>query len=177
MTDNSVKARVVLQLATGEADIPEEESFLRWVSLVMSDAGNTTCPSSSEITIRLVDEVESRELNARYRDKESATNVLSFPADIPAEIRNEMVENSGNQILGDLVICAPLVNREAAQQGKSNHAHWAHLVIHGVLHLLGHDHIVPDQAQVMETLEKDLLASLGIADPYLVDIINMSHKS
>ena len=112
----------------------------------------------AEVSVCLVDEGEMARLNSRYRGKDTATNVLSFPADLPPEI--------GLPLLGDLVICAPLVDAEAAAQQKPVDAHWAHLTIHGVLHLLGYDHQAPDQAAEMEALEISLLASMGIADPY-----------
>ncbi len=100
-------------------------------------------------------------LNRRYRHRDYATNVLSFPVELPAGIATPLI--------GDLVICAPVVAREAAAQGKPARAHWAHLSVHGVLHLLGHDHIVEADATRMEALERRILATLGIADPYRSD--------
>lgn len=111
-----------------------------------------------ELAIVLADDGTVRELNRRYRGQDKPTNVLSFPADLPADL--------DLPLLGDLVICAPVVAREAAEQGKSLQAHWAHLVIHGCLHLLGHDHIEEDEAEAMEALERQLLAGLGYPDPY-----------
>ncbi len=116
----------------------------------------------SELTIRLVDEAEGLELNSTYRHKDYATNVLSFPADVPDELLDI-------PLLGDLVICAPVVAREALEQRKPLQAHWAHLVIHGCLHLLGYDHIDDAEAEEMETLERELLAELGHPDPYACD--------
>ena len=110
----------------------------------------------------LVDEAEGRELNRTWRQKDYATNVLSFPADVPDELLDI-------PLLGDLVICVAVVEREAAEQGKELEAHWAHLVIHGCLHLLGYDHIDDDEAEEMETLEQTLLAELGHPDPYADD--------
>jgi probable rRNA maturation factor len=110
------------------------------------------------VTIRLVDRDEMRRLNERYRGKDAATNVLSFPADLPDAV--------GIPLLGDVVLCAPLLIEEAQAQGKLPEAHWAHLTIHGVLHLLGHDHLDPAEAAVMEGLEIELLAGLGIGNPY-----------
>jgi len=110
------------------------------------------------LTIRLVGEEESRELNARYRGKDGATNVLSFPADLPKEI--------GIALLGDIVICAPLVAQEAKVQAKPVMSHWAHLTIHGVLHLLGHDHEQKQEAELMESIEIGLLQTLDIRNPY-----------
>lgn len=105
------------------------------------------------ITLRIVDAEEGLALNTQWRGKAYATNVLSFPFNEPG-------------YLGDIVLCAEVVAREAAEQGKALHAHWAHMVVHGVLHLLGHDHIENDQAEVMETLERTLLAQCGFSDPY-----------
>lgn len=111
-----------------------------------------------ELTIRIVDREESRELNRQYRGKDAPTNVLSFPADLPAEV--------DANLLGDILMCAPLVAEEAREQGKAEQAHWAHLTIHGVLHLLGHDHQEVVDAELMEGIEIALLESLGIANPY-----------
>ena len=144
---------VDIQRATDEPDQPDDDSLIRWAALALRD------DPGKELTIRLVDAAESQTLNSQYRHKDSATNVLSFPADLPPELNIPL--------LGDLVICVPVVNREAAEQGKLAEAHWAHMVIHGCLHLLGHDHIDDDDAEVMEQLERQLLAELGIADPYL----------
>lgn len=141
-----------IQRATACAPLPEDSQFERWVAAAMQDC------SEAELTIRLVDREESRDLNHRFRSRNAATNVLSFPADLPAGL--------DLPLLGDIVICAPLVAEEAAAQGKSEHAHWAHLVIHGVLHLLGYDHQQDAEAERMEDLEKRLLAGLGISDPY-----------
>ncbi len=105
-----------------------------------------------------MDESEGRELNQQYRGKDYATNVLSFPFEAPPGV------DLG--LLGDLVICAGVVEREAREQNKSREAHWAHLVIHGMLHLQGYDHQEPDEAETMENLEVHLLAELGFPDPY-----------
>jgi probable rRNA maturation factor len=110
------------------------------------------------LTLRLVDRDESRALNLRYRGQDKPTNVLSFPAGLPCGL--------DLPLLGDIVICAPLVGEEAEKQHKSLQSHWAHLVIHGVLHLLGHDHQDEKEAVDMEAIEVDLLASLGFSDPY-----------
>lgn len=110
------------------------------------------------LNIRIVDEPEGRFLNARWRDRDRATNVLSFPAELP--------EGTGLNLLGDVVVCAPVVEREAREQGKRLSDHLAHLLIHGILHLRGHDHTSPDDAEVMEAREVALLAGFGISDPY-----------
>ena len=142
-----------LQVATDGA-IPDEGDLRRWCQLALRQR-----KGDSELTIRLVDEGEGRELNRTWRQKDYATNVLSFPADVPDDLLDI-------PLLGDLVICVPVVEREAAEQGKPPQAHWAHLVIHGCLHLLGYDHIDDDEAEEMESLERQLLAELGHADPY-----------
>ncbi len=145
-----------LQLAT-DANAPGETDFRRWCELALRQRS-----ADSELTIRLVDEPEGRELNRTWRQKDYATNVLSFPADVPDELLDI-------PLLGDLVICVPVVEREAAEQGKALEAHWAHLVIHGCLHLLGYDHIDDEEADEMEALERTLLAELGHPDPYADD--------
>lgn len=142
-----------IQRATDAPDQPSDEQLLCWASLALRE-----CPDH-ELTIRLVDTAESQELNRDYRHKDAPTNVLSFPADLPPELNIPL--------LGDLVICVPVVNREATEQHKAQSAHWAHMVIHGCLHLLGYDHLEDEEAEVMESLERELLAELGIADPYL----------
>ncbi len=143
-----------LQLASTASNLPALADFELWCQTALAETR-----TAAELTIRVVDEDEGRELNHNWRGRDYATNVLSFVADIPPGILDI-------PLLGDLVICAPVVAREAAQQGKSPHAHWAHLVIHGCLHLLGHDHIEDDEAEIMEALERRLLASLGYPDPY-----------
>lgn len=113
--------------------------------------------------MRVVDETESARLNERYRGKPGPTNVLAFPAgDIPGGAPEPPP-------LGDIVICAGVVAREALEQGKASEAHWAHMVVHGCLHLIGHDHLTADEAGVMESAERELLAGLGIADPYAAE--------
>lgn len=142
-----------LQVASARP-LPAESDFRRWCELALRQRS-----ADSELTIRLVDEAEGRELNRTWRHKDYPTNVLSFPADIPEGLLDI-------PLLGDLVICVPVVEREAAEQGKAPDAHWAHLVIHGCLHLLGYDHVEDAEAEEMESLERDLLAELGYPDPY-----------
>lgn len=112
----------------------------------------------AEISLLIVDEAEGAELNLQWRHKNGPTNVLSFPSDLPAEL--------GLPLLGDLVICAPVVAKEALEQKKSLNSHWAHMMVHGTLHLLGFDHIDDHQAEQMESLETDILARIGYPDPY-----------
>nr|MBF0686068.1 rRNA maturation RNase YbeY [Pseudomonas sp.] len=140
------------RISQGQA--PGDDDFRQWCELALRQRS-----ADSELTIRLVDEAEGRELNRTWRQKDYATNVLSFPADVPDEFLDI-------PLLGDLVICVPVVAREAAEQGKPLMAHWAHLVIHGCLHLLGYDHIEDTEAEEMEDLERQLLAELGHPDPY-----------
>ena len=143
---------ISLQVDEGLEDIPQSAQFEQW-------AGAALQPESiPELSIRIVAEDEGRALNLAYREKDYATNVLSFPFEAPAGVPIEY--------LGDLVICAPVVAREAAEQGKSLESHWAHMVVHGVLHLQGYDHIEPAEAEQMETLEKHIMAQLGYANPY-----------
>ncbi|EEQ12819.1 metalloprotease [Yersinia frederiksenii ATCC 33641] len=113
----------------------------------------------AEVTIRLVDEAESHELNLTYRGKDKSTNVLSFPFEAPPEIELPL--------LGDLIICRQVVEQEAVEQDKALLAHWAHMVVHGSLHLLGYDHIVDDEAEEMESIETEIMQNLGYPDPYI----------
>ena len=112
-----------------------------------------------KMTVRIVDEAESHDLNLTYRGKDRPTNVLSFPFECPDEVELPL--------LGDLVICRQVVEREAIEQEKPLMAHWAHMIVHGSLHLLGYDHIEDDEAEEMESLETEIMQGLGFADPYL----------
>ncbi|ORM65875.1 rRNA maturation RNase YbeY [Pantoea rodasii] len=144
-----------LQLACAdEKGLPAENAFQRWL-----EAAVTPFQPESEVTIRLVDEAESNELNLTYRGKDKPTNVLSFPFEAPPGIELPL--------LGDLIICRQVVEQEAAEQGKTVEAHWAHMVVHGTLHLLGYDHIEDEEAEEMEALETEIMLALGYPDPYI----------
>ncbi len=134
--------------------LPSDAQMQRWISLALGSQQR----SDGEVSVYIVDADEGRELNRDYRARDYATNVLSFPADIPPEVEVPL--------LGDLVVCAPVIEREAQEQHKPLDAHWAHMLIHGSLHLLGYDHEEDSEAETMEALETQLLASLGYADPY-----------
>jgi probable rRNA maturation factor len=144
---------VEMQLASEADEIPPDTSFQRWAEAALEGRRR-----DAELLVRVVDEAEIRRLNRDYRGKDKPTNVLSFPFDAPPGVPTEHI--------GDLVICAPVVQREAAEQGKSAEAHWAHMTVHGVLHLLGYDHIDDDQAEEMEAVERTILAALNFPDPY-----------
>lgn len=142
-----------IQIATEISDYPSEQQFQQWVDTVL-----TNQDQNSEIVIRLVDAAESAELNQQYRHKPGPTNILSFPFEAPEGIEMDL--------LGDLVICAPKIVDEAQQQNKQLNDHWAHITIHGILHLLGYDHIEDSEAEEMEALEIKFLNMLKIANPY-----------
>ena len=137
-----------------ETVLPTAEQIEQWATAAVQ-------PQSDEVemTVRIVDEAESHELNLNYRGKDRPTNVLSFPFECPDEVELPL--------LGDLVICRQVVEREAQEQDKPVMAHWAHMVVHGSLHLLGYDHIEDDEAEEMESLETQIMTGLGFADPYL----------
>jgi probable rRNA maturation factor len=137
--------------------IPSAASFRLWTEAALRGAKRR---KATELSIRIVDTDEGRTLNREYRGKDYATNVLSFPVELPPGVTLPLI--------GDLAICAPVVAREAKEQGKVARDHWAHMTVHGVLHLLGYDHIDDDEAEAMEALETRILAKLGIADPYTV---------
>lgn len=149
---------VVLDVQRTVEDGPGESDIRHWVEAVLADAGRGGSP---ELTVRIVDADEIRQLNQTYRHKSGVTNVLSFPFEAPPGVELDL--------LGDLVIAAPVVVREARQQGKPEKAHWAHLVVHGTLHLLGLDHQTPAEAEVMEAREVRILQALGFPNPYHLD--------
>ena len=153
-------ATVDMQIAGAAGDLPNEEQLHRWIVTAVR-AANENDAGDFEISVRVVNEDESRDLNSRYRQKDKATNVLSFQFDDLDGLPEETVRP-----LGDLVICAPVVAREASQQNKAVLDHWAHMVIHGTLHLLGYNHEDDAQATIMETLETNILREFGIENPY-----------
>jgi probable rRNA maturation factor len=134
-------------------DVPAAADLVHWAVTTLA-----TSVREGELSIRIVGEIEGAALNEQYRRKHGATNVLSFPAQLPQGVPLDT--------FGDLVICAPVVAREAAAQGKAPEVHWAHMVVHGCLHLLGFDHELEEGAAVMESLETAILAGLGYPDPY-----------
>jgi len=144
--------------AASRKGVPTSASFRSWVEAALRGAKRR---KATELSIRIVDAKEGRTLNRDYRGKDYATNVLSFPVELPPGVKLPLI--------GDLVICAPVVAREAKEQGKPARNHWAHMTVHGVLHLLGYDHIDDDEAEAMEALETRILAGLGIDDPYIAD--------
>lgn len=146
-------ASLFLRNEAGRTGVPTRKSFEAWISAIPELRRRKV-----EVNILIVDVEAGRRFNRQYRHKDYATNVLSFPW--------EPAPGERSRLLGDLVICAPVVAREAAEQGKRPRAHWAHLTIHGVLHLLGHDHETPAEARRMEGLEIRILAALGIRNPY-----------
>ncbi|MEI7036155.1 rRNA maturation RNase YbeY [Fulvimonas yonginensis] len=147
--------RLSVSYGVSRAGVPSPASFRQWVAAALQGAGRR---KPAEVAIRVVGSDEGRTLNRDYRGRDYATNVLSFPAELPPGV--------DLPLLGDLAICAPVVLREATEQHKRPRDHWAHLTVHGTLHLLGYDHIEDAEAEAMEALETRVLAGLGIADPY-----------
>lgn len=146
-----------LQLAVeDENGLPSEANFATWL-----EAAITPFQEQAEVTIRIVDSEESHQLNMDYRGKDKPTNVLSFPFEAPPGMELDL--------LGDLVICRQVVEQEASEQNKPLLAHWAHMVVHGSLHLLGYDHIEDDEAEEMESLETEIMQGMGYEDPYIAE--------
>ena len=145
---------VEVQIAAADASLPSQRQLSDWALAAWQEEG----VRDAEVVVRVTDEAESRRLNHEFRGRDNATNVLSFPFDPVPEIDLNHV--------GDLVICAPVVAREAVEQGKQADAHWAHMVVHGMLHLQGYDHETDEQAAEMETLETQVLTGLGYPAPY-----------
>ncbi|MDN3609309.1 rRNA maturation RNase YbeY [Vibrio ostreicida] len=146
-----------LQIAVEqEKGLPHFDDIQRWLSCAIKPF-----QAEAEVTVRIVDEQESHQLNHEYRGKAKPTNVLSFPFEAPPGIDIDL--------LGDLVICRQIVEQEAQTQSKPLMAHWAHMVVHGSLHLLGYDHIDDDEAEEMESLETEIMQDMGFEDPYLAE--------
>ncbi|WP_260259139.1 rRNA maturation RNase YbeY [Vibrio intestinalis] len=144
-----------LQLAVEQEDgLPSFEDIHLWLSKAVSQF-----QPQAEVTVRIVDQQESHQLNLEYRGKDKPTNVLSFPFEAPPGIEMDL--------LGDLIVCRQVVEQEAIEQEKPLSAHWAHMIVHGSLHLLGYDHIEDDEAEEMESLETEIMQSMGFEDPYI----------
>jgi probable rRNA maturation factor len=146
--------QVEVQVVFSSPGQPDKAQIQQWV-----DAALQNYDKDTEIVVRIVDVHESAQLNKQYRHKPGPTNILSFPVEVPEGIELNL--------LGDLVVCAPVVEREAIEQQKLLTHHWAHIIIHGVLHLLGYDHIEDDEAEIMENKEINILQTLNITNPYL----------
>jgi probable rRNA maturation factor len=142
-----------LQIASNTTTLPHPSQFREWVSTTLWGRLDT-----AELTIRIVDEQEMADLNEQYRDKKGTTNVLAFPFDAPAGV--------ASRLLGDVVICAPIIEKESKDNNIPFIAHWAHIVVHGTLHLLGYDHQNKTQAEEMEGLETEIIVKLGFSPPY-----------
>ncbi len=149
----SNKHIIDIQYALDETGLPGKNQITHWANAALQNIDTAV-----ELTIRVVDEVEGTQLNEQWRKKCGPTNVLSFPVETVVDIKP--------RLLGDIVICAPIITSEAGEQGKLVVAHWAHMVIHGTLHLLGYDHVEAKQAETMESLEIEILENLDIDDPY-----------
>ncbi|MYH70892.1 MAG: rRNA maturation RNase YbeY, partial [Gammaproteobacteria bacterium] len=154
-------ADITVQFITTDHSVPAEKDILHWAgsALALDDAGG-------EVTIRITDEDEMQSLNSKWRYIDNPTNVLSFP-----------LHEAGGPLLGDIVVCAPVVRREAAQQAIALSAHWAHIIIHGILHLMGYDHTEEREAEIMEAKETALMLELGFPDPYFPGITTSAANS
>lgn len=148
----SADIHVLRDVPEAEPDVPSEEQLVRF-------ARHALGATQGELNLRIVNGIESQRLNAQFRGRHKPTNVLSFPAEVPDGFPVELI--------GDLALCASVIRREAEEQHKAMDAHWAHMVIHGCLHLCGYDHETDGEAEVMEAREIALLAELGFANPYL----------
>ena len=153
-----MQAELEIQRATTSITTPDDDQFQGWINAV-----SVARDCKYSLAFRIVDEQEAQRFNRQYRNRDYATNVLSFPAELPEGLPAEFSQSQ----LGDILICAPVVVREASEQQRPEADHWAHLTIHGILHLLGYDHEQPAEAVVMESLETEILKNIGISDPYL----------
>lgn len=156
-----MKYHIDVQNVCGNPHVPDRFSLQRWVNAALENHMD-----SAEVCLRFVEIDEIHGLNRQYRHKDKPTNVLSFPFEIPEEIQMDP------PLLGDIVICADIIEKEAEEQQKELIAHWAHMVIHGVLHLLGYDHIEDAEAEIMESMEIKLLADLDYPNPYIENSVN-----
>jgi probable rRNA maturation factor len=164
LSEKPVNAILDLQLASDCSDIPAQEDFQLWLDTLLCYQQL----ENKEITVRIVDDAEIHQLNQQYRGKDTVTNVLSFPFEMPELVLPEGIEmdESISNFLGDIVISAQVVKQESKQQNKLLKHHWAHMLIHGTLHLLGYDHIEEQEAEEMESIEIAILQKLAIDDPY-----------
>ncbi len=154
-----------LQIAVQDTnDIPTLENITKYAETAAEDV-----KADADMTVRIVEEEESHQLDLEYRHKDRPTNVLSFPYEIPEDLPPEVRDEVAGNLIGDLVICKKVVEREALEQHKTFEEHWAHMIVHGTLHLLGFDHITDAEAEVMEAKEKEVMLKLGFEDPYKED--------
>jgi len=152
-----MQAEFEIQRASKSVNAPDDDQFQLWINAIPVRQDDRYC-----LSIRIVEEPEARRFNREYRNKDYATNVLSFPAELPEGLPAEIRQTQ----LGDLLICAPVVVREARERKRPENSHWAHLTVHGILHLLGYDHQQEKAASEMESLEIEILNKLGFSDPY-----------
>lgn len=162
LTLMSQAVQVDVQVAAELLNVPTESDIQGWLEQVVGHVGSDM-ERNIEISVRIVDEAEGRALNRKYREQDSATNVLAFPL---ADTGVPLPPADLPLALGDIVICGPVVVREASEQGKGNSDHWAHLLVHGALHLFGYDHETDAEAREMESLEARILALGGVENPY-----------
>jgi len=161
----SASVQVDVLVASNVKDVPDEADVRRWLANAITHVGTT---GAAEVSVKVVDEEEGRALNREYRAKDYATNVLSFPL---MDAATPGMPAGPPVALGDIVICAPVVAREASEQGLNSPDHWAHMLVHGALHLLGYDHETNEQAAEMESLEALILADCGVQDPYAAETV------
>lgn len=159
MTQGPIRLDVSVGYAVPRAGLPAAPSFRKWVAAALDGRIR-----EADLALRIVGAKEARALNRHYRGKDYATNVLSFPADMAEGVK--LPKGVKMPLLGDLVLCAPVIAREAREQKKPLAAHYAHLTVHGALHLLGWDHGDTREAECMERLEREILSGLGVGDPY-----------
>jgi probable rRNA maturation factor len=159
MVNLELDLQIAAEIGEMGLNVPEKTTIERWILAALATANAT---GDNQLTVRIVDEAEIKTLNETYRHKPGATNVLSFPFDAPPDVPLAFI----GKLLGDIVICAPVVQREAQQQQKPLQHHWAHMIVHGTLHLLGYDHLSEQQAEEMEAMEVEVLSGFGIPNPY-----------